>query len=232
MMPSDRTDDAYREASAHAPGGTAVYVVDFEGSLKTGVVEFGVVCLEQGSMISTETGMCRPERTQDPRDVLLHGLRDEMLRKQPAFEAYREQFHDYRRRGVLAAHHAVVENGFLAKYWHTVPAGGADGHAYPSLGSWGPWIDSRLVCQRCYRGLPNYGLMSLIRQFSLQAPLDDLAATHCPPDRRKPHCALYDALASALLLLRVQQHAGLGLRDWVRLSQSGGEPDCAQQEWF
>jgi DNA polymerase-3 subunit epsilon len=27
-----------------------------------------------------------------------------------------------------------------------------------------------------------------------------LAAKHCPPQRRKYHCALYDALASALIL--------------------------------
>lgn len=231
-MPSEGAGNAFREASGHLLGATPVYVVDFEGSLKTGVVEFGVVSLEQGSILSAETGMCRPEQSQDPRDVLLHGLRDEMLQRQPAFDTYREPFHEYRRRGLLAAHHAVVENGFLAKYWHTVPAGDADSHAYPSLGSWGPWIDSRRVYQCCYRGLSDYGLMSLIRQFSLQTQLDDLAATHCPADRQKPHCALYDALASGLLLLHVKEQTGLGVRDWVRLSQSGGDPDRAQQEWF
>jgi DNA polymerase-3 subunit epsilon len=34
----------------------------------------------------------------------------------------------------------------------------------------------------------------------LQGQLDSLAERHCPSQRRKYHCALYDALASALIL--------------------------------
>jgi hypothetical protein len=31
-----------------------------------------------------------------------------------------------------------------------------------------------------------------------------LSTIHCPPSRRRAHCALYDALASSLLLLRLE----------------------------
>jgi DNA polymerase-3 subunit epsilon len=34
----------------------------------------------------------------------------------------------------------------------------------------------------------------------MQRELDALAAIHCPPDRRRYHAALYDALAGSLLL--------------------------------
>lgn len=208
-----------------------VFVIDFEGSLKCGVVEYGVVTLEHGEIVTTESGLCRPDEAQVPRDVLLHGLRDDVLKDQPSFSTLREQFVRYRRDGLLAAHHASVENAFLCRYWHTVPSGIEATHAYPSLGSWGPWVDSRILYHRLY-GLADNGLMSLVREFELGPELETQALRHCPAQRRKPHCALYDALASALLLLRTHQREGLGLDEWVRYSQPSRDSDTAQSELF
>jgi len=46
--------------------------------------------------------------------------------------------------------------------------------------------------------------------------LDALAAEHCPPNRRRYHCALYDALAAALVLRAL---CGLEGRSAAPLSQ-------------
>jgi DNA polymerase-3 subunit epsilon len=49
----------------------------------------------------------------------------------------------------------------------------------------------------------------LIEIFDIQATLDAQAATICPVERRYYHCALYDALASALLLNRLTEEPTL-----------------------
>ena len=206
-----------------------VYVIDFEGSLKYGIVEYGVVLLEGGSIVRTQTGLCRPEQAIHPRDIQIHGLKEDRLKDEPDFSQYRDQFYGYRFDGVLAAHHAPVENGLLNRYWHTVPSRAVLGHTNPSRGSWAPWIDSRLVYQRYY-DLESYSLMALIDQFQLQNPLQELVGKYCPPERSKPHCALYDALASALLLLKTAEHLGLGPEEWLRASQSGFDNDSAQTD--
>jgi len=206
-----------------------VHVIDFEGSLKCGVVEYGVVTLDGAHIVETLTGLCRPDAPMHPKDVLVHGLRDDMLRDQPSFEEFRDLFYQLRHDGTFAAHHAPVENAFLGRYWHTVPIRHALQHPCPSRGSWGPWIDSRVVYQRHY-SLGEYSLQSLIRGFQLEHALESLGSEYCPSQRCKPHCALYDALASALLLQTTIERLGIGFDEWMRASQPLTVGDAAQSE--
>jgi DNA polymerase III epsilon subunit-like protein len=59
-----------------------------------------------------------------------------------------------------------------------------------------------------------------------------LAGAHCPIGRRRPHCALYDALASALLLLRMEEEADLAGRVSLHWLLRISEGVSAQQELF
>jgi DNA polymerase III epsilon subunit-like protein len=204
-----------------------LYVVDFEGSLHYGVVEYGVVRLAATGITEVFTGMCRPDRAVSPKDVLLHGLREDRLREFPGFDTHRDLFYGFRCRGLLAAHHAPVEQGLLNRYWHTLQSTSADGHPYPVLGSWGPWVDSRHV-SRHYHQFDSHSLMSVIEALGLEGRLVELGEAHCPEDRRRPHCALYDALASALILLHSREAFGATLEDWVSVSQSGRGADWRQ----
>ena len=68
---------------------------------------------------------------------------------------------------------------------------------------WGPWIDTGRLYAQFHPQLPSGRLEDLVRACGLQAPLDALAAAHCPAARRHYHAALYDALAGALLLARL-----------------------------
>ena len=98
------------------------------------------------------------------------------------------------------AHHASVEGNLLKETW-----------AYPRLTNnlkklgWGPWLDTRRIYETLYKGLETYRLSSLIDRFALRERLVELGQMHCPPQRRKVHCALYDALASALLLMHLDE---------------------------
>ena len=63
----------------------------------------------------------------------------------------------------------------------------------------------------------NYQILSsLVSALRLTPRLDALAAEHCPPNRRRYHCALYDALAAALVLRAL---CGLEGRSAAPLSQ-------------
>ena len=67
----------------------------------------------------------------------------------------------------------------------------------------------------------------------LQAELDALAAGYCPPERRRYHAALYDALAGALLLAalaRDPQIAGLSTMQLLALSTLDPERRAALQQ--
>jgi DNA polymerase-3 subunit epsilon len=60
-------------------------------------------------------------------------------------------------------------------------------------------------------------LEALVTALGLQARLDALALEHCPPDRRRYHAALYDALAGALLLTVLAEDPQIGTLSLLQL---------------
>ena len=177
-----------------------IHVLDFEGTRRTGVIEFGVVTLRDGSLESTCTGFCRPRTSLNFDDAKVHGIVDEMIADKEHFEKEWYRFSLLREKGLLAAHHAPVEDNLLKSTW-PYPRLSDDGKRF----GWGPWIDTRRVYAELYKGLDSYSLGYLTEKFDLVERLMELAPRHCPPGRRKVHCALYDALATALLLVRLDE---------------------------
>lgn len=211
-----------------------IHVIDFEGNLQCGIIEYGIATLEAGEITNTCTDLCQAEEPIRAKDILFHGLRNEMLENHPPFSDYQEFFYGLRRSGVFAAHHAPVENSLLNRYWNVVPTQSDSPQVPASGGSWGPWIDSRLVAQQCFQ-TDDYSLGALVQAFELESTLQAHAASLCPENRCKPHCALYDAIASALLLVTMQKRYNLDSRDLIRSSQprsSRNRGDFAQEELF
>ena len=176
-----------------------LHVVDFEGSSRTGVIEYGVVTLFRKEVFSTATKMHGARASLSQLDTQCHGLSDRDLINQTPFEAEWDYWVSLRRTGIFVAHNASVESQLLRLTWSRPSA-------VPSLeegvqtAEWGPWIDSCRLARLWLPTLGDYKLASLIKLFKLQGQLDSLAERHCPSQRRKYHCALYDALASALIL--------------------------------
>jgi DNA polymerase-3 subunit epsilon len=185
-----------------------IHVVDFEGSRQSGVVEFGLVTLWDGDIASCSTRLCRPQGEITPQERAQHGIVEDEARLFEPFAAEWERFTALRAKGPMAAHHALVENGFLKAQWPYPPASPDFLHEGRTVADWGPWIDTRQLYARVYPDLDGYGLAELIGTFGLQERLDEAAARHCPERRGKYHCALYDTLASALLLLRLGAQEG------------------------
>ena len=66
----------------------------------------------------------------------------------------------------------------------------------------GPWIDTLKIARKVWPGCPSYALEDLVVMFDLKSRVDAL----CP--EKEAHDALYDAVASAMLLEHLLKQPG------------------------
>ena len=184
---------------------TTIHVVDFEGSLTSGVLEWGVVSIIGNSISNTQSRLCGKRSAISEKEVQQHGISEELIQDLEPFEADWDLFADLRQSGPLCAHHAIIENGFLRNTW-AYPRASRDFLATDpnkTVADWGPWLDTLQIYRRLYPGIESYQLDHLVKKFGLNSRLKSLAEIHCPRGRGRFHCALYDALATALLVIRL-----------------------------
>lgn len=194
---------------SHTPAFGPIHVLDFEGSLHSGVVEAGIACYEGGLITECFSQQYRPTGKIAIQEESIHGLKEDTLHSYPTFNEQFEVFQSFRKKGIWAAHHAPTEANFLKRAW-AYPGQTSiliDGIAFQST-DWGPWIDTHLIYQKLYPRLPSYQLMDLVAAFHLRDELYELANLACPHDRRHPHAALFDAIATSLLLKRLMLDFG------------------------
>jgi DNA polymerase-3 subunit epsilon len=186
----------------------SVHVIDFEGSLLSGVVEYGVATLVDGSVDRVATRLCRPRGRIRPGEAAVHGLADADVAQSEPFESEWNLFAGLRETGVFAAHFSATENSLLRSVWPTPRLSPDFLRPDGSGAEWGPWIDTgRMAAGGSVDG-QSLRLEEVVRRLGLTASLDAAADAWCPPLRRKFHCALYDALACALVLDRLARDAG------------------------
>lgn len=185
-----------------------IHVIDFEGTRESGVIEYGVVTLQNGEIVDTATRLCQPSGEIRDADFRQHRIRKVDAESCLPFSNEWERFASMRQTGQLAAHNASVEHGLLKAQW-AYPRESPDFlNSGQCLAEWGPWLDTCALYQCLYPDLDTHKLSALVGMFDLGERLKDLAEAHCPAKRRHVHCALYDALASALLLLRLADEEG------------------------
>jgi len=218
---------------------TPVHVLDFEGSRRSGIVEFGVVTLHRGKIAATHTRLCAPFGPIEAAEAALHGINAMEAAKTDPFTQEHDLFLGLRRSGLFAAHHAPVERTLLRRIWPIPPASPDFAAENPEsalrIADWGPWLDTRRIYEHLYPNLPSYQLGELIGKFHINDELAALAEQLCPPKRRRPHCALYDALAAALLLARLAgdtRSTSASLGTLIGLSVSTDEAALLNQDEF
>lgn len=210
-----------------------IHFVDFEGSLASGILEYGVVTVQQGGVAALHTRLCRATGRIRAEDAAVHGLLPDALAGCAPFAEDFELFATWRARGPLAAHFAGAENSLIKSVWpygRTAPDFSRPGE---TTADWGPWIDTGALYRQQRPGAATLKLAELVAACGLQAELDRLAAALCPPSRRAYHAAPYDALAGALLLLVLAAEpacAQLTLPELlVRSTLDGGRRDEMRQ---
>lgn len=214
-----------------------IHVIDFEGSRRSGILEYGLVTLREGEVAETRTRLCRPVGRVDEADIAIHRIRPSATEGCPLFSEEWELFAGLRESGPFGAHFASVENHLLKAVW-PYPRSSPD-FTRPGRESndWGPWIDTGRLYSQLFSGLASANLQALVEAFGWQEELDDLAVKHCPDDRCAYHAALYDALAAALLLLKLLEDPKLKEASihWLLQMSCGpgaGRERISQQELF
>jgi DNA polymerase-3 subunit epsilon len=121
----------------------------------------------------------------------VHGIRDEDLHGAPALLSLWPQMKKHLAGAVVVAHGKGTEKRFL--------------RAFPGHG-FGPWVDTLLLARAAWPELPDHSLSFLCENRGLAPVLE----AHHPGGRW--HDALYDALASLLLLEHFIAHHDLASR--------------------
>lgn len=90
-----------------------VFAIDFEGSSKIGIVEYGVAELADGEIVSAHTRICAPKRKIPRRDAEFFGISNDVAEKRAPFSDDLPLFCRMRSRGIFMAHNAPVEDSLL-----------------------------------------------------------------------------------------------------------------------
>jgi DNA polymerase-3 subunit epsilon len=178
-----------------------IFAIDFEGSRKIGIVEYGIAEITNGTISACSTGICAPRTTISIADSKLFDITTTQAQAFPPFETHLQQFCHMRKRGVFMAHNAIAEDTMLRD---ALPASPIVENPLTkrNCSTWGPYIDSCVLAKTLFK-LNSAKLSDVIDVFQLQNQLDEFAQQYCPTNRRKYHCALYDAIASALILIKI-----------------------------
>lgn len=177
-----------------------IHFIDFEGSVASGILEFGVVTLQGGEVVSTRTRLCRAIGRIRAEDSAVHHLTAREVESQALFADEFAFFAGLRESGPLAAHFAGAENSLIKSVWPYARTSRDFSRPGAQTAEWGPWIDTGRLWAELYPKCGSLQLESLVGSLGLRPALDALAVAHCPAERRFFHAALYDALAGSLLL--------------------------------
>jgi DNA polymerase-3 subunit epsilon len=196
-----------------------IHVIDFEGNRAHGIMEFGLVTLENGHIKNIFYRQCCPKIS--PQSILFREhSRFHSNATQHFFTEYLPLFRAKRQNGFFCAHNAAVEDRLLRQYTFFPPMGKNMAFHAPSdeyqpfdktpiptqitptaaAPSWGPWIDTYRIYRKFYPAAKNYTLAELIWHFRLETELQTLVFRHANNKKLTFHRAINDALATTLLL--------------------------------
>jgi DNA polymerase III epsilon subunit-like protein len=68
------------------------------------------------------------------------------------------------------------------------------------VSTWGKWIDTMVLYKLFFKNISDYSLENLIDEFELTSKLLTVASNFCPMHKLGYHSAIFDALATCLLL--------------------------------
>lgn len=217
--------------------GVPVHMIDFEGCARSGIVEYGVVTLQGGEVSATIGRLCAPTGPVWSEDTRVHGLQGRDLSGLAPFSEDWEPFAALRETGILAAHFAATERRLLRAVWPYPRTSPDHLRTGQSQTDWGPWIDTGRLVIGLRPDLPGAGLEDVVRALGLMETLEQLGSECCPDGRDRFHCALYDALAAALVLREIGTDRAGGQLSIQRLveestADSGKRDDLRQGRLF
>ena len=126
------------------------YAVDFEGSLATGILEYGLVGIDSvDGIFSAETAFCKNRGRISDAEFAQHHISEERVATKRDFMDIVPRFLELRRKGFFCAHNAAFENALLNSYCSVVLK--AYGSVSGAQASWGPWLDTCVLHKKYFK---------------------------------------------------------------------------------
>ncbi len=210
-----------------------IHFIDFEGNAGSGIIEYGVVTIVQGRIEQVRTRLCGATGSISLKDTDVHGIREEAVRGAAPIADDWEFFAGLRETGPLAAHFSGAEHSLIKSVWPYPRASPDFVRPGEKIVDWGPWVDSARLYPQLSGDTGPAGLEEVVLRCGLKKELTGLAERRCPAGRRRYHAALHDALAGALVLLRLARDpraAALSTAQLIALSTlDPGKRDALNQ---
>jgi DNA polymerase-3 subunit epsilon len=127
-----------------------VYVVDFEGSLATGILEYGLVGIDSiEGIFSAEGAFCKNRGRISDAEFAQHHISEERVAGYEDFINVVPRFAELRAKSFFCAHNAAFENALLNSYCPVVL--NTYGVGAGSQAFWGPWLDTCVFYKKYFK---------------------------------------------------------------------------------
>ena len=127
-----------------------VYAADFEGSLVTGILEYGLIGIDSiDGVFSAETAFCKNRGCISDAEFVQHHISEEQVAKCGDFIDVVPKFVELRAESFFCAHNAAFENALLNSYCPVVL--NAFSVTSGSQASWGPWLDTCVLYKKYFK---------------------------------------------------------------------------------
>ena len=143
-----------------------VYAVDFEGSLATGILEYGLVGIDSiEGIFSAEGAFCKNRGRISDAEFVQHHISAEQVARCSDFINVVPRFAELRTKSFFCAHNAAFENALLNSYCPVVL--NACGIASGSQASWGPWLDTCVLYKKYFKKVLRGKILSSVRKITV-----------------------------------------------------------------
>jgi len=207
-----------------------IYAIDFEGAKSCGIVEFGIAKIVNWEIVEVKSQLCAPKKRMNKEALEFCNLQNVNFSNKKPFDSYCQDFIDLRKEGIFLSHNKSAEDSLLRSYCPVLP----DCKNFVTgkmCNTWAPWLDTLLLTKNIFPKIKGHNLEHLIEIFDLKEKLESLKHL-CPANRDSWHCAPYDAIACALILIHIsslENFENLTL-DW--LSHFSGNKKLSQRTFF
>ncbi|MFC0229900.1 PolC-type DNA polymerase III [Bhargavaea ullalensis] len=154
------------------------------------IIELAAVRVKDGEIIDTFESFSDPGHPLSATTIDLTGITDDMVRGTPQIEEVARRFHEWAGTGILVAHNASFDMGFL---YEAYKKAGIEERSHPV-------IDTLELARMLHPELKNHRLNTLCKKFGI--------------DLTQHHRAIYDCEATGHLLVHLLKEAEeLGIKN-------------------
>lgn len=147
------------------------------------IIELAAVKIRNGEIIDRFESFANPHHPLSATTIELTGITDDMVKNAPEVEDVLKRFHSWAGDGVLVAHNASFDIGFLNAGYKNIGIGKVAN----------PVIDTLELARFLYPELKNHRLNTLAKKFDVELT--------------QHHRAIYDAEATGYLLIKMLKNA-------------------------